>query len=180
MYQEKRPTCVTVIGWAWIIMGALMCLSALMALFASLMMMGQISAMSPDAQQSVPALFRFFPLLAIVQIGVAAFGIISGINFLKLRLWSRNALEILSWLVLLFAIGFMMFWLTNWFSMTSSQEPVGLSIMGAVMGVVVMAIYGVPFAIMLKFLRGDKVKTAIKTAAELSAGDNAPAPRASA
>jgi hypothetical protein len=180
MYQEKRPTCVTVIGWAWIIMGALMCLSALMALFASLMMMSQVSTMSSDAQQSVPALFRFFPLLAIAQIGVAVFGIISGINFLKLRPWSRNALEILSWLVLLFAIGFMMFWLTNWFSMTSGQGPVGLSIMGAVMGVVVMAIYGVPFAIMLKFLRGDKVKIAIKTAAELSAGDNAPTPRASA
>ena len=169
MFQEKRPTCVTVIGWAWIIMGILMCFSALMALFASMMMIGQISTMSPDVQQNVPTFVRFFPLLAIVQIGVAVFGIISGINFLKLKPWSRNALEMLTWLVLLFAAGFMMFWLTNWFSMTSSQVPVGFSIMGAVMGVVVSAIYGVPFAIMLKFLRGDRVKTALNPDAEPSA-----------
>jgi hypothetical protein len=166
VYQEKRPTCVTVIGWAWIIQGALMCISAVMALFAFNMMISQISAASPDANQNLPAFFRFFPLLAIIQICVAVFGIISGVNFLKLKPWSRNALEILTWLVLVFVVVFMLFWVGSWLSMTSSHAPIGFSIMGAVMGVVVSAVYGVPLGIMLKFLRGDKVKMALKTDVE--------------
>jgi len=162
IYQEKRPTCVTVIGWAWIIQGALMCLSAVMALFASTMMISQISATSPDANQNMPAFFRFFPLLAIVQIGVAVFGIVSGVNFLKLKPWSRTALEILTWLVLVFVVVFMLFWVGSWLSMTSSHAPIGFSIMGAVMGIVILGVFGVPLGIMLKFLRGDKVKTAMR------------------
>ena len=166
MYQEKRPTCVTVIGWAWIIIGILMCFSAVMAL-ASIAIIGQISATQPAASQKMPGIFRlekrFFPLLAVVQLGVAVFGIISGVNFLKLKAWSRNALEILTWLALVFVISFMIFWVASWlWGTTSSRAPIGFSIMGAVMGIGVSAFYGVPFVIMLKFLRGDKVRAAFK------------------
>jgi O-antigen ligase len=129
MYQEKRPTCVTVIGWAWIVVAILMCLSAVMALFASSMMLSQISSEQPDAAKNIPTFFRFFPLLAVMQLCVAIFGIISGINFLKLKAWSRTALEILTWLTLLFVIGFMIFWVASWlFGTTSSHAPIGFSI----------------------------------------------------
>lgn len=167
MYQEKRPTCVTVIGWAWIVIGILMCLSSVMALFASSMILSQISTESPDAAKNVPAFLRFFPLLAVLQFGVAIFGIISGVNFLKLKAWSRTALEILTWLILIFVVGFMIFWVASWsFGTASSHAPIGFSIMGAVMGIIVSATYGVPFGIMLKFLRSDKVKIVMKTDGE--------------
>jgi hypothetical protein len=168
MYQEKRPTCVTVIGWVWIIQGAFMCFSAVMALFASVMMISQIPATIPNdpENQNLPAIFRFFPLLAIVQIGAALFGIISGVNFLKLKPWSRNALEILTWLVLVFVVGFMLFWVGSWLPMTSNNAPIGFSMMGAIMGVVISGFYGIPLGIMLKFLRSNKVKTALKTNVE--------------
>jgi hypothetical protein len=156
MYQEKRPTCVTVIGWAWIILGGLMCLSATMA-FVSSIMIGEMAKDSPG----VPFIFKIFPLLTIVQIGVAVLGLFSGINFLKLKAWSRNVLEGLTWLLLSFTLGFMVFWIFNWISMTSGHGSSGFGVMGVVMGVVITGIYGVPLGIMLKYLRGPKIHNAI-------------------
>ena len=160
MYQEKRPTCITVIGWAWIIIGGLMCLSAIMALFSSVMI-GQMSHADPETQRNMPTIFKYFPLLAIVQICVTSAGLVSGISFLKLKSWSRNVLEILSWVLLLFIAGFGIFWVFNWISATSGNGPQGFGIMGTVMGVIFIGIYGVPLGIMVRYLRGDKVKNAI-------------------
>lgn len=165
MYQEKRPTCITVIGWVWIILGGLMFFSAIMALFSSFMI-GQMSQSDPEAIKNMPAIFKFFPLIAIGQIGVAIIGFVSGINFLKLKIWARNVLEVLTWLFLIFLAGFMIFWAFNWFSITSEHGSRGFDIMGAVMGVVITGIYGVPLGIMVKYLRGDKVKNAITSYAE--------------
>jgi hypothetical protein len=161
MYQEKRPTCVTVIGWAWIIIGGLMCLSAIMALFSSVMIR-EMSQTDPN----IPFIFKIFPILAIVQVCIAVIGLISGINFLKLKAWSRSTLEILTWLFLIFILGFMIYWVFNWVSMSSGHGPRGFGVMGAVMGVVITGIYGVPLGIMLKYLRGPKVRNAINGAAE--------------
>ena len=175
MYQEKRPTCVTVIGWAWIILGGLMCLSATMALFSSIMI-GDMAQGDPD----IPFIFKIVPMLAIVQIGVAVLGLTSGINLLKLKAWARNVLEGLTWLLLIFILGFMVFWVINWVSMSSGHGPRGFGVMGAVMGVVITGIYGVPLGIMLKYLRGPKVKNAINGTAEPTTqphGGSAGAPR---
>jgi hypothetical protein len=170
MYQEKRPTCVTVIGWVWIIIGGLMCFSAIMALFSSVMI-GEISQAHPEAQEQMPAIFRFFPLLAIIQIVVAIIGLVSGIHFLKLKAWSRNALEILTWVLLLFLVGFGIYWEYGWLSITSGHGPRGFDIMGAIMGIVIIGIYGVPLGIMVKYLKGNKVKNAMISAAESGKGE---------
>ena len=157
MSLEKRPTCVTVIGWAWIIIGSLMCFSAIIALFSFLMIQTQ-----HEACQNMPAIFGgFFPLIVVVQIGIAVLGIVSGINFLNLKSWSRNVLELLSWLLLFFTLGFIVFWVSNWISITSSHDFHSFNIIGAVMGIVIFGIYSVPLGIMVKYLRCDKVKNAV-------------------
>jgi hypothetical protein len=160
MFEEKRPTCVTVIGWAWIVIGVLMGLSAFMALFVSMMMMGP-NGIGASSDQNVPTLMRLFPLLGIVQMAISVLAILSGVHFLRLKAWSRSVLEILTWLLLLFIVGFTIFWIRDWLSMTSIHAPPGFSSMGVVMGIVVLGIYGVPLGIMLRFLRGDKVKLAL-------------------
>ena len=63
-------------------------------------------------------------------------------------------------------VGFGIFWEFGWLSMTSGHGPKGFDIMGAVMGVVIIGIYGVPLGIIVKYLRGDKVKKAIIGSAE--------------
>lgn len=165
MFQEKRPTCVTVIGWAWIIIGGLMCLSSVMGLF-SFFMIDQISQTHATAHQEIPAILKIFPLLAIVQIFIGGLGFFSGINFLKLKIWSRNVLEILTWLILIFLVGFMVYWVFNWLSMSAGHGPKNFAVGGAIMGIVVTGIYAVPLGIIVKFLRGDKIKNAMSGIAE--------------
>jgi len=165
MYQEKRPTCVTVIGWAWIILGGLMCFSAIMGL-SSYLLIDEMSQANSKTQEQMPAIFRFFPLLATIQFLVAIIGLVSGINFLKLKAWSRNVLETITWILLLLLVGFGIYWEFGWLSITSKSGSRGFDIMGAVMGLLIIGIYGVPLGIMLKYLRGDKVKNAIIGKAE--------------
>ncbi len=169
MYQERRPTCITVIGWAWIIIGSLMCFSAAMALFSSVMI-DHMSHMSPEAQRNMPVVFRYFTLLAVIQLGVAITGLFSGINFLKLKAWSRSILEILTWILLLSILGFVFYLEYRWLFMSSGHGPRGFDIIGAVMSVAFIGFYGVPLGIMIKYLRGDKVKNAIIGNAEHPSG----------
>ncbi|MEW6670273.1 MAG: hypothetical protein AB1427_01135 [Thermodesulfobacteriota bacterium] len=160
MYWEKRPTCITVIGWVWIVIGGLMCFSAVMALYSHVTI-GPMAQGDPEAVQHVSVVIRYFPAFAIVQIAAATVGIISGIYFLKLKRWSRQVLEILTWLLLLFFVGFGIYWVFSWIWLTQDHGPRSFGIMGAVAGVVITGIYSVSLGIMLKYLRGDKVRNAI-------------------
>lgn len=107
-----------------------------------------------------------FLFLAGVQVGLASLGLVSGINLLRLKAWARNVLEVRSWLLLLFVLGFMVFWIFSWVSITSSHAPSGFGVMGVLLGVVITGIYGVPLGIMIKYLRGPKVRYAINWAVE--------------
>lgn len=164
MYQEKRPTSISVIGWAWIVIGSLMCLSAVMALLVSLTI--SQAAAQTDTDHNVPAILGFFPLLALIQMVFAILGIVSGVNFLKMKSWARTTLEILSWLLMVFVAGFGIFWIISWIVMTRGKAPAGFGIMGVVMGTVVLAIYGIPLGIMIKYLRGKKNRSAVNRIAE--------------
>ena len=73
------------------------------------------------------------------------------------------------WLLLIIVVAFMVFWLLGWIYSTSVDPP--LTIIGVVAGVVINGIYIVPLVIMLKYLRGDKVKNAI---AGISEGTDSP------
>jgi hypothetical protein len=156
MYREIRPTCVTVIGWAWIIIGSLMCLSSVLGVFGFVM----VSQMAQN-HSNAPLFFKIFPLFSIAQFGIAVLAIIAGVSFLKLKTWSRKVLEVLTWLLLLFVLGFMVYWLFGWLSFMPEQSSSGLDVIGAVMGVVITAIYAVPLVIMLRYLRGEKVRNAL-------------------
>ena len=156
MTQETRPTCISVIGWAWIIIGGLMTISALFALIG-FMMMPEEAMEDPN----VPMIFNFIPVIIIFQIAFSLIGIYSGINFLKLRQWARSVLEIQTWILLVFTSIFMIYWIYSWVGLSSEIEDMGFSILGAVMGLVMSAVYIVPLIIMLRYLRGDKVKKAI-------------------
>ena len=161
MLQEKRPTCVTVIGWVWIIIGGLMCFSAAMALFSSIMI-GQMAQDDPN----MPFIFKVFPLLAVAQIIVAIFGLFAGVNFLKLKSWSRKALEILTWALILFVVGFGGVTVFHLVSTSSSQLNFGFGIMEFFLIIVILGMYAVPLVIMVKYLRGEKVKQAMISIAE--------------
>ncbi len=116
----------------------------------------------------MPFLFKMFPFLAIAQIGVGALGVFSGINLLKLKVWTRGVLEVLTWLLLISAIGLMIYFILNLVPMISGHGPRGLMIIGIIVCSVFTGIPGVALGIMLKYLRGSVVKNAIKNYAKQS------------
>jgi hypothetical protein len=134
MYQEKRPTCVTVIGWVWIVLGGLMLFSGFMALLGSLLIR--------DVMQGGPAMpsyFKFYPVLVAVQLIVATLGLVAGVNFLKLKPWSRGILEGVTWTLLVFVVGYVIFWVASWLALSAGHGAEGFRVMGAAMGVFVGA-----------------------------------------
>ena len=79
--------------------------------------------------------------------------------------------EVLSWLAFLYTVGFGIFWVYMWVSMTGQVPTHGAPInaqsfqlMGAVMGVIVIAVFAVPLWIMIRYLRGAEVRAAIASA----------------
>jgi len=55
----------------------------------------------------------------------------------------------------------MIFIVFDWVSMSSGHGPGSIDTMGAIMGVIITGIYGIPLGIMLKYLRGPKVRNLI-------------------
>lgn len=154
-FQEARPTPVSVIGWAWIIIGAAMISSAGMGLLAS------TSMPTPSEGETSPVPFAWiwdhFAALATVQIGVGALGIVAGKSLLGLRAWARTVAEALSWLLgamlLMIAIAIPM-------QISSTMGGEGPIVMFVIMSVFPAVLYGVPVGLMIHHLRSAKVREA--------------------
>lgn len=143
-----------------------MCFSAVMAII-SYVAIGDTAQDDPN----MPFIFKIFPLIAIVQIIIAALGLISGINFLKLKAWSRSILEILTWAIILSVVGFGGFVFFQFLSTSPSQPSFGFGIMELTFMIAILGIHGVPLAIMVGYLRGKKVRSAMIRPPEQSGGE---------
>lgn len=173
--QKKRPTSITVIGWIFIAGAILMILSGGLG-FMAFSFMKQISEEMPPISEELPNQFRImriifqnFGIIALLQVAFAIFVMIASIQFLKLRRWARNALEIIAWLGLVYVVGFGIFWVVSWINITShfpvseipSEPPPMFNIIGAIMGCVVTAAWTAPLIIIIIFLRGKTIKDAL-------------------
>jgi len=172
----KRPTSMTVIGWVFIVGSILTALSALSAMAASRMMGEALS--SPEALDLPPdvppvfhlflAILPFFGLLALVQLASAAFVLYAAIQFLRRRAWARTALESMTWLSIVGTVGFVAAWAYMWTAMASgipaqpgAPSPTSFTLAGIGIAVVLGAIYVVPMAVIVGFLRGKTIRGAV-------------------
>lgn len=173
--QKKRPTAITVIGWIFLVSSILMILSGGLG-FIAFSFMKQMAEEMPPLSEELPHQFRImgiifqnFGIIALLQVALAIFVLMTSIHFLQLCKWARNALEIITWLGLFYIVGFGIFWLVSWIDITSSfpdsQVPSGPSpmfnIIGAIMGCVVTVVWVVPLIIIIIFLRGKTIKDAV-------------------
>jgi hypothetical protein len=159
-FEEQRPTPVTVIGWAWIILGSFMLLSATGALityFAG--PKPDLSALPDDAPFA--GLWRYFWVVAAGQVLLATLGVVAGRRFLKLEKWARGALELASWILLAGLLGFAILWVLNVNAMSAGAGD-GFEIGFMAAGVISTLIYGSPVAVMIYFLRSDRVRQAVR------------------
>ncbi len=173
--QKKRPTAITVIGWIFLASSILMILSGGLG-FMVFSYMKQIAEEMPPLSDELPhqfqimrIIFQNFGIIALLQVAFAIFVLMTSIHFLQLRKWSRTALEIITWLGLFYIVGFGIFWVVSWITITSSfpvsEVPSGpppmFNIIGAVMGCVVTVVWVVPLIIIIIFLRGKTIKDAV-------------------
>lgn len=173
MSPGKRPTAVSVIAWTWIITGGFAVFSGIMSLlmFTAMPTLQSELPHAPGMPQGIAlmtSMFRYFGLLVVVQLVLAVVAIVAGIQFLRLRSWARAVLEILSWVSLIYVVGFGVFWLSTWSTMTGqfSQQDVPfdmetLRIAGLVAGAFVTLAFAIPLGIMIKYLRGKTVREAM-------------------
>jgi hypothetical protein len=173
--HKRRPTSVTVIAWIFIAGAILMILSGGMG-FAAFTFMKQTAGGLPPLSEDIPGqlgimkfVFQYFELIAIVQVAFAIFVMIASIQFLRLRRWARTALEVIAWLGLVYIVGFGIFWVTSWISITSGipvtegapGPPPLFGLFGAVMGSMVALVWAVPLVVIIAFLRGKMIREAV-------------------
>ena len=172
-FIEKRPTCVAVIGWFWIIAGVVLCYSAATSFFTFILAEQILQAESKtQANISLPFIaFSSFPPIILVPLLIGILGIISGANFIRLKEWSRSALTFLTWLCLIFIVAFgVVTFAPRFLGTTSSEGSDGLSVLFTIMSIVSFGFYAVPLAIIAGYLRGSRVKNAMTSDTEPTDG----------
>ena len=93
-----------------------------------------------------------FSILGAAEICVGILAVYTGISFLKLKAWARGVLEVLSWLLLLYLVGFGVYF-THLVLGDFEIDCIVLLVMGAAG----MAIWIIPLEMMIKCLRSRRV-----------------------
>lgn len=162
---SARPTGITITGWLWVVIGAFMLFSALMGGLGYSMMRqpGIHGADLPREFALMDFVFQNFGVLVAVQSVIAVIALWAGIDLLRLKAWARSAVEVLSWLGLVWTVGFGIYWVYMWVSMTgqASAGPDASQWMGAAMGAVVTLVFAIPLVIMIRYLRGNEARQAM-------------------
>lgn len=173
-FPRRRPTTVTVIGWVFILSGVLALTGAIIGLGAWRAVPGPRSALllQPPADAPLPlvwasSLLDIFEGLVLAQGVTAAIAIVAGVQFLRLRQWTRPVLEGLAWFSLVFILGMGLTWVGTWISVTARMTDAGavpqrlFTIMGVMLGVGTAVVWSLPIAVIIMLLRGPAVRQAL-------------------
>lgn len=167
---RRVPTGIKVIAWSWIVSAALLGLSAVLGGMADSMLGGLPASGEgvPPALSAMAASGGDSLITEALQLAIAVAALWSGIALLRLKSWARRATELLSWLGLVWTIGFGVFFVSIWNSIAGeiAQES-GLPLeqgmlqnAGVVTGVVLTIALAVPMILMIRYLRGAKARAA--------------------
>jgi hypothetical protein len=171
--SSTRPMGITITSWLWIVAGAFITFGAVMGGVAYSLMRqtdkpGIQGSDAPAGFWLMNLMLQNFGAVLAAQFVIAVVAICAGIDLLRLKSWARSAIEALCWLGVLWTIGFGIYWVYMWISM-SSQMPSGavpaggntFQVMGVVMGIVATLMFAIPLGIMIRYLRGHEVRGAI-------------------
>ena len=174
--EKKRPTAVAILGWLLIAVSALALLSSC-GLFAVCLLISERAPgrFPPDLTDAPPGfgllawMLGHFAIVAGAQFAVSAFSIYAAVAFLRLRGWSRHYFEALSWLVLLYSVGFGVFWVCAWCGVTGGMQasappggvpPAAFQLVGMVTGILATLINAAIPAFLIWLLRSRHVRPA--------------------
>jgi hypothetical protein len=169
----ERPTSATIIGWLFIGLSILMVLSGAMAAMVWSFAPGEefppdsnFLEGEPWALRMMFKIFDYFQYLIILQFLLAVAGIAGGVGLLQLRAWGRVLTEALTWLGLVYVVGYSILWLTAVasFPVAEGAPPEGqfFAVLMFAIGVVLFVAFLIPFIVVLVALRGNKIRSAIE------------------
>ncbi len=145
----KKPVLVQLIGWAFIVLSVFMILGGLSGLSGSAFLVKMeldITAMEKGLT-GMPVLFHVFLFtlkhsieLSFLFTLFGFFVLIAGIFFLQLKAWARTALEVFSWSAAAVVVCGAVLWVSAWVN-TPDSSSASASLLGAMIGVIVLAVY---------------------------------------
>jgi hypothetical protein len=166
----NRPTSITVIAWIWIALGVLMFFGGVFHVVMLGVIQASDSLESANAGDAQFLLWLFVPLSVLEFVG-SVVAIISGAYLMRLRRWARTCLEIMSWIACFFFAGggavSAVLWVLGSGAMREEAAIVPstlFTVLGAAFSVVFGAAMAVPFAVIIKFLRGRTIGDALRRA----------------
>ncbi len=170
-----RPAGISAIAWLWIAGGILLLISALLT-WAMLSLFGSVlpTAVVPGGARAdlelMNTLLRNMGVLVWTQVAIGALSIYAGAQFLKLRPWARTAIEVLTWISLVYVLVNGVYFLYMWESIVTDlskqilMDGDALRITGYVTVLTLIVAFAVPLWVMIKYLRGPAVRRAIAAA----------------
>jgi hypothetical protein len=168
--ETSRPKTVTVIGWLWLVLGALFFLRALVNMvlwkilkpdmLTFLDMFGQV----PEAQQKLlRPLFEHMTTLQTVEVILSAAVVVIAIQFLRLRPWARAGMQAVCWLALVSVAAFGAFWVWLWGTVVAAAPPAHASSfgrIGLIAGLAFCLAVAAGLAVIIALLRTPRIRSA--------------------
>jgi hypothetical protein len=154
-----RPTSVTVIGWFWVIVGTLVAFHACLGVLFVSLVLNEAHA-DPAYASEMPIMLATVTVLALCAV-LAATSAACGIAFLKLKPWSRLALEAFALLSVALLLYSAFWWASAVIADKRSPGPISM-LVGLVVGELIITGAIVPLALIIRSLRGDVVKMAMR------------------
>jgi len=168
---QKKPLSVKIIAWIFIVLSALLILSTSIGLIEINYIFSRIVSLTdiarglerynfPQFAKTVYIIFFMYinPMFWFFLL-TYVFIFISGIQFLRLNEWARRSLEIICWLSLVYLVGISIF-----IGLTILYSQIAIfNLFTVFIAISPLVIYGPPTIIIIKFLRGDTVRNAMRT-----------------
>ena len=171
--RPESPASVKIIGWFYVVVSGMMFFSGVMGYMAWHVIeeMRRIEGLNegppfPSPFRLMEIMFRYYDVLAILQVLVSVIILVTSIQFLRLKRWARTGIEIISWLALLYVLGFGTYWVVSWLSILSMPvkeagppvSPLVFDIFGAVMGAAITLIFAIALFVIIRFLRKEEIR----------------------
>jgi hypothetical protein len=161
--ELQRPKAVTVIGWIWLVLGALSLFKTIVnsifwvALQPAIPSLVALAARENPMTRYLNPLLEHYGLVLTIQALVAAGVGISAYFLLRMRPWARVAIQAVCWLGLVYIACFAVFWLFV-MTRTAAVRPRGQIPPSA--GILVCAALAVGLAVMVGMLRSRRLRKA--------------------
>ncbi len=161
MKAVELPVSVTVIGWLAIIVAVLLLIAGGRGLLAfSLLTPPPVDPYSTEQPVTAATLFLKHGLQPVLQIIFSVYLLVAATQLLQLRRWARSALEVACWLGMVGILADQVVELLGWISRGSDQAGSYYTV-GVVSAILMLAIWLVPVAVVLRFLRGKVIRKAM-------------------